>query len=47
MVTYKVRVYCETEGYKRQDQTTIDESWIPTGCESHVVRDFVIEEETA
>ena len=42
---YYVRVYCEDEDeYKRIDQDdTIDENWIPTGCENHTIRDFVIE----
>ena len=44
MVSYDVRVYCETETtYKESNQTTLDENWIPSGCESHTIRDFVIE----
>jgi len=41
---YHVRVYCEEdEEYKRTEQETIDESWIPSGCESYHLIDFVIE----
>lgn len=43
-MTYYVRVYCEQDGqYYRTTQTTVDETWIPTGHEAHTIRDFVIE----
>ena len=43
-MSYKVRVYCEDEAtYKRTTQETVDESWVPSGCESHTIRDFVVE----
>jgi hypothetical protein len=47
MPTYKVRVWCEDcEEYKRESaQDPLDDSWVPSGCESHTIRDFVIEEE--
>ena len=45
-MTYNVRVYCEEDAqYYRITQTTVDETWIPTGHESHTIRDFVIEKE--
>lgn len=45
-MTYHIRVYCEEDSqYYRTTQTTIDESWVPSGHESHTIRDFVIEHE--
>ena len=42
--TYYVRIYCNNcLEYKRTTQTTLDDSWKPTGCSSHTVKDFVIE----
>lgn len=44
MTTYHVRKYGETcEEYKRTTQETIDDTWVPGGCEEHTLRDFVIE----
>ena len=41
---YHIRVYCEDcEEYKRVEQETINEDWIPSGCETHSLNDFVIE----
>lgn len=44
---YHVRVYCEAEqNYKRTIQVDVlDPDWIPVGCETHITRDFVVEEE--
>jgi hypothetical protein len=44
---YSVRVFCDTEEeYRYTEQTgTVDPAWIPPGCESHVIRDFVVEDE--
>lgn len=43
-MTYHVRVYCEEDAqYYRTTQTTLDETWVPTGHEAHIIRDFVIE----
>jgi len=43
---YDVRVYCEDEHeFKRTTQTTLDDNWVPDGCEAHTIRDFVIEDE--
>ncbi len=44
MVSYDVRVYCETQGiYKRTNQATIDDTWVPAGCAGHTLKYFVIE----
>lgn len=42
--TYTVRVYCEDEGeFKYTEQTdTVDDTWVPDGCETHTLRDFAI-----
>jgi len=43
-MTYHVRVYCvEDDQYYRATQTTLDENLVPTGHESHIIKDFVIE----
>ena len=44
---YDVRLFCETEQkYKRTTQVDIlDPDWIPSGCEGHVLTDFVVENE--
>ena len=41
---YDVRVYCEDcEEKKRSTETTDNDTWIPSGCETHTIRDFVVE----
>ncbi len=46
-MTYHIRVYCEEDvQYYRTTQTTLDETWIPTGHEAHTIRDYVVEKET-
>ena len=45
MSNYIVRVFCDDCGeYKYTTQLAVDPDWIPGGCESHAIRDFVIEE---
>lgn len=43
-INYYVRVYCETEGeWKETIQVdTIDDAWVPDGCDGHTLRDFTI-----
>ena len=42
---YHVRVWCEDDQeYKKTVQIdTIDDAWVPDGCDAHTIRDFVIE----
>lgn len=42
-MAYIVRKYCEDcEAQKYATVDAPDPNWIPTGCESHTLRDFVI-----
>lgn len=44
MVTYNVRVYCDTNlRYERKAQNTVDATWVPDGDTAEDIRDFVIE----
>lgn len=42
-IIYDVRVYCEDcEEKKFTTRDTDDDSWVPDGCETHTIRDFVV-----
>ena len=47
-MNYYVRVYCEDcQEYKRTVQTTLDSNWVPSGCEAHTIKDFVVSNEVS